>query len=428
MDAAELAKQLDAAGNALKAAALAVTGSPIPPTPPGIKTAAELDAALATAKPGDTLLIDPALRYLVPLAINVSVVLCNAVMPLAAMRATLDEAMPSFKDGLTVNAANVHLLGLEVQKIDHLTDIMVINGAGCVLDSCRVLGDPALGAKRGIAGNAPNVTVTRCYVADCFQASPGNDSQAFAAWNSPGPFELTDNYFSGGSETILFGGADPSSAANVPTNITITGNTITKNPAWQSQNIGVKNCIELKNAITVRIEDNDVSYSWGGHGQDGYLLMLTPRNQDGGAPYSIVKDVTITNNRFSHAAAAIGMLGHDSPNTSQSLQQVSITDNDFTDLDPVTWTGTDKMIFVGDGPQQVTITGNLFHGAHIGSVVYLDGSPKALGLNITVNTFPPSTYGVMGSGCAPGTINNPNGSAWTTFVQGGTLAGNIEQA
>jgi hypothetical protein len=136
--------------------------------------------------------------------------------------------------------------------------------------------------------------------------------------------------------------------------------------------------------------------------------------------------VTIRNNRLRHAAAAIAILGHDAPNTSGPLETLTIEGNEFIDLDPVTWTGTDKMIYVADGPKDVTIDGNTFTAQHIGSVVYLSGAPQAVQVEVTGNTFPPSTYGVMGAGSAPGGINNAHGSAWTTFVKSGDLSGNVE--
>ncbi len=387
-----------------------------------VTTPTELDAALGSAQAGTIILIDPALRYLTPLTVSVSVTLQN--LHLVPGRATRTSILPRFADGLTVAGANVHLAGIEILKIDPLTDIVVLTGGGCLLDGCRVLGDPTHGAKRGIAGNAPNVTVVRCYVDDCFGTYPGNDTQAFAAWNSPGPFLLQDNFLCGGSETILFGGADPSSQANIPSDITIRGNTITKNQAWQTQNIGVKNLIEFKNARRYTVVDNDISYCWGGHGQDGYVFELTPRNQDGGAPYSEVFDGVIENNRIAHAAAFMAMLGHDSPNVSLPLDGLTVSGNTCTDIDPVKYTGADKLIFVGDGPKDVTISGNTFGASNVGSVVYLDGAPQCVGLQITKNTFPPSTYGVMGSSSAPAGVNDEHGSAWTTFVASGTLADN----
>jgi hypothetical protein len=396
-----------------------------PPPSSIISTPAALDAALAKATGGETFLLDPGLVYPTPLVLTKGVTLKNALM--STGRATLTSTMPRFQAGVTcAGSALIALYGLEIRHTNPLTDIVVL-GAGTdshrVLDGCRVLGDPVKGAKRGIAGNVADVTVIRCYVEDCFQASPGNDSQAFAAWESPGPFVLTDSYFSGGSETVLFGGADPSSAANIPSNITITGCTITKRAAWQGKPIGVKNVIELKNAKHVLIENCDISLSWG-QGQTGYLVMLTPRNQSGTAPYSTVFDVTIRNNRFSSGSAWINMLGSDDLNPSGPLDTVIVTGNQVSDIDPVKYQGSGQLIQSLNGPKNISVIANAISGKNLNTQVYFDGAPQCVNFNVTGNTWPAATYGVFGSGCAPGGTTGPTNQAWQKFVASGLLNGN----
>src|SRR4030095_9962315 len=258
-------------------------------------------------------------------------------------------------------------------------------GARPTIDRCRILGDPVQGTKGGTAANAPMVTIQNCYISDCFGPYPGSDTQAICAWDSPGPFSITNNYLCGGSETIMFGGADPANADRVPSDILISGNTITKRAAWQSQLVGVKNTLELKNAKRVRIEDNDIRYSWGGHGQDGFLLMLTPRNQSGTAPYSTVEDVVIEGNRFQCAAGALSVLGTDNNASSGRLSRVTICHNRFEQLDPKLYVGTNTMIQILDGPQALTINANEFVGMNSGSQVYFDGAPLCEELVITNN-------------------------------------------
>jgi hypothetical protein len=419
MDAAELAKQLDAAGNALKAAALAVSG--VTPPDGAITTPAELDTALAKADPGATLILAPTLVYPSALALPKPITFRNAAI--TAGRASLTSAMPSFRAGVSL-LASVSWFGIEARHTNPLTDIVVIAGANCVLDGSRVLGDTVNGAKRGIAGNAPNVTVVRCYVDDIKGQTTDPDTQAFCAWDSPGPFLIDDNFLCAGSETILFGGADPSSPANVPANIVVTNNTITKQPGM----LKVKNLVEFKNARTYRVENNDLSHCWGPE-QGGYAIMITPRNQDGTAPYSEVRNGTIRNNRIAHVGAVLSLLGSDNLQPSGNLDGLVFSGNVCTDVDHVAYNGNDKLYLAQRGPLNVTISGNTVQGPKAGSALYFGEAPNIC-INFTFqgNTVPPSDYGVMGASCAPGGLNDPHGSAWTTFVQGGTLAGNIEQA
>ncbi len=431
----ELAQHLDAAGVALQQAAEVVeqiAGTPVPPEPPigtviTVTTPAELDAALAAANAGDVIRVDPSLRYLSPLAITATGVTVQNLAVVSG-RATRAALMPRFADGLHLAGDDVHVRGIEIMKIDPSTDIVTGGGANCVLDGCRMLGDPIHGAKRGVAGNAPNFTLINSYVDDCFGPMPGNDTQAFCAWDSPGPFLIENNYLCGGAETVLFGGADPSSAANVPSNIVVRGNTITKNPAWRDKAI-IKNLVEFKNARTYLVEDNDLSNCWGGE-QGGYAFMITPRNQDGSAPYSEVKDGIIRNNRVSHVGAVLSLLGSDNIHPSGPLDGLVFEDNDCVDVDHVAYNGNDKVFLAQRGPLNVTIDGNKVAGPKTGSALYFGEAPNAcVNFNFQSNTVPPSEYGVMGASCAPDTtLNNAHGSAWTTYVTSGTISGNVATA
>ena len=411
--------QVDATLAALKAT---MTGDqPEPPEPPTgdiIETEADLDAALATAAAGAVFRLSPDLIYSKALTLSQSVTLEAA--ELLEGRMTRDQRLPSFVAGLTVEASDAVLRGLEVrQDSRHDCDIVIVTGVNVTLDRCRILGDPAEGAKRGLAGNAINLKVCRCYIDDCFQSYPGSDSQAILIWDTPGPALIEDNYLCAGSETVMLGGGDPSSEANIPSDITIRGNTITANPAWQQLPIGVKSRLELKNAMHVLIEDNEISQCWGGHGQDGYLLSLTVRNQDGDAPYSTVQQVVIRHNWFHHAAAAINILGEDDNHDSVRMADVEITDNEFTDLNPTTYSGSVKLMLIGRGPLRTTIGNNSFAGGgHTSTIYFHSPTPKCEEFAVVDNTWPTSKYGIFGTGMPDGV------TAWDYYVESGICEGN----
>jgi len=401
-----------------------------------IATPAALDAALATAAPGATLTLDPTLVYPTLLTVQ-GVTLRAATVPDGRM--TRDPQLPTFRDGLTLGDGAT-IIGLEVRRVDPLTDIVVIRGKDVVVDRVRILGDPAKGAKRGIAANGNgNVTIRRSYVADCFGTYPGNDTQAILAYDMAPGLTIEDNYLEGGSETLMLGGADPSSEARTPSNVIIRGNTLTKNPAWQALPIGVKNLVEFKNAKNVLVEDNDGSYSWA-KGQAGYLLVVTVRNQDGRAPFSTVQDLTVRNNRFAHGAGAMNLLGQDTIKESASGRDVpvgtvrrsvkgarwTITGNTFTDLDPAKYAPgtTARMILLEQAPDDLTISGNTFQGAKVSAAVYISGGPPAQRFTFTDNTVPPSNYGFFGAGVSAMPTNwTSSNAAWAKFVATGTISG-----
>jgi len=404
----------------LKATITEPEPGPEPPDPPAmifVDSEADLDAAIADAVPGDNLVLANELVYNKKLTLAKSLTLTAETVPEGRM--TRDPTLPLFTGGLSVTANDVTLVGLEIGHTNHLTDIVTVTGAHVVLDRLRILGDPVEGAKRGLAGNAVNLIVRQCYIDDCFQSYPGSDSQAILVWDTPGPVLIEDNYLCAGSETVMLGGGDPASEANVPCDITITNNTITANPAWQAKPIGVKSRLELKNAKHVLIENNEISQCWGGHGQDGYLLSLTVRNQDGHAPYSTVQNVIIRHNWFHHAAAAINILGEDDNHDSVRMADVEITDNEFTDLNPTTYTGSVKLMLIGRGPLRMTIGANTFSGGgHTSTIYFHSPNPKCEDFNVVDNTWPESKYGIFGSDTPAGV------TAWDYNVESGSCEGN----
>jgi len=422
---AQMEAQLAAVDETLAALKETLTTEPVdpvdPPDPPAIifvDTEADLDTAIADAEPGDCLTLANELVYSKKLTLSKALLLTAETVPEGRMSRT--PMLPLFTAGLSVTADDVTLVGLEIGHTNHETDIVTVSGANCTLDRLRILGDPAEGAKRGVAGNAANLVVRQCYIDDCFGPYPGNDTQAIILWDTPGPVLIEDNYLCAGSETIMLGGADPSCEANVPSDVTIRSNTITANPAWQTQAVNIKSRLELKNARHVLVEDNEISYCWGGHGQDGYLLSLTVRNQSGSAPYSTIENVIIRRNHFAHGAAAINILAEDNNQASGRLTNVEIVDNAFEDLNPTFYTGSPKLMLIGRGPRTLTIGGNIFSGGGHSSTIYFHGpDPKCEDFNVVDNTWPESKYGIFGDGTPAGM------TAWEYYVASGSCEGNV---
>lgn len=414
-------EHLTAALELLPAPPAPVVTPPVPNVPPtalAIKTPDELDRAISLASAGDVLLLADNFVYTKPLTLSKSITLTVDHFQWVPRRISLDQPLPRFINGISIPGDKASLFGIDVRHQNPLTDILTFTGKEVTLDSVRVLGDPTKGAKRGIAANGNgNCRIVHCYVEDCFASYPGSDSQAIIAWDMAPGLVIEDCYLSAGSETIMIGGADPSSEARIPADVTIRKNTITKRPEWQGKAIGVKNTLEMKNVKRALVEDNDISQSWGGHGQVGYLIVLTPRNQGGKAPYTTVEDVTIVNNRCSSGAAALNILGTDDQNPSQRLQRVKVVKNSFTRLDPVLFAGSNKMILIGAGPKDLTLDENVFSGKNIGSQVYFYGTPMCENLVVTNNTWPISKYGVFGDGAT-------SGAAWAKYVSSGTFADN----
>lgn len=160
-----------------------------------------------------------------------------------------------------------------------------------------------------------------------------------------------------------------------------------------------KNLIELKNAQRVTVEGNVIEHSWTGS-QQGYALMLTPRNPESIAPWSRVQYVTFRNNIIRHASGIVEVSGYDDAHTSQQAKHIVFRNNLMYDLEPSKWGGGAKPILLINGPAYVTFDRNtLFH--NVSSVVFVEG-PAVTGFVYTNNIQPHNKYGIMGNQSQPG--------------------------
>lgn len=270
-----------------------------------------------------------------------------------------------------------------------------------IFDRCYLHGDPVVGARRGIAMNSAYTAVIDSYLSD-FKAQ-GEDSQAIASWNGSGPFLIEDDYLEAAGENLMFGGADPSIPGLVPSDIEIRGNDFSKplawqigNPAYQGTPWSIKNLLELKNAQRVLIDGNVLEYNWA-QAQNGFAVLFTVRNQNGHAPWSVVQDVTFTNNVVRHSANGVNILGYDDNYPSQQTQRILIENNLFNDIGYDNGSGT--LFQLLDGTADVTVTHNTADQS--GSIVVAAGRPHSR-FTFTDNIVPHNQYGIIGTNTGVG--------------------------
>jgi len=148
----------------------------------------------------------------------------------------------------------------------------------------------------------------------------------------------------------------------------------------------------------VLVEGNVFEHSWAA-AQAGFAVVLTPRNQDGKSPWSVVEDVTFTNNVVRGAGSGISILGQDDNYPSGHARRILITNNLFTDIDARTWGGRGWLFMMILGTRDVTIEHNTAFatGAMIGA-----DPPAHTGFVFRNNIVAHGEYGVKGSGLASG--------------------------
>ncbi|MBI3621535.1 MAG: hypothetical protein HY208_05035 [Nitrospirae bacterium] len=272
-----------------------------------------------------------------------------------------------------------------------------------IFDRCYLHGDPQKGARRGIAMNSMETAVIDSHLSDFKEA--GADSQAIAGWNGAGPFKIANNYLEGAGENVLFGGSDSSIKSLVPADIEIRGNHFSKPLSWKIDDPSyagtpwtVKNLFELKNARRVVVAGNLFERNWV-HAQNGFAILLTVRNQDGGSPWSVVEDVTFMNNVVRHTASAVNILGYDNNYPSRQTRRIVMKNNLFDDVGGVQWGGGGRLFQLLDGAADVVIDHNT--AFHTGHIIMAEGRPNT-GFIFQNNIAPHNEYGIFGADMGSG--------------------------
>ncbi len=200
----------------------------------------------------------------------------------------------------------------EVSAPANCNDVVSIKTTTCdvTLQDLTIRGDGT--TKRGIANQGTNTTLLRVNVVNICRE--GQETQALAMWDSPGPLLAEDCYFEGGSLCFLAGGSTPTIPNTIATGLTFRRCTFTRPAEWRSKAYACKNSFELKCAKDVLVEDCEISQTWA-QGQAGYLIQLTP-SQYGGSPETTVENVTFRNCHIhdgGNGANCLGYSQHDEP-------------------------------------------------------------------------------------------------------------------
>ncbi len=183
------------------------------------------------------------------------------------------------------------------------------------IDRCYIHGTTRQDIVTAVQGNASNYAVIDSYISDIH--APGQDSQAVAAFDTPGPFKIVNDYLEAAGENVMFGGAGKNFNRGVPSDIEIRNNHLFKPLAWAQAGVSippgntmvVKNAFELKSAQRVLFDSNVIENVWAA-GQIGYAIVLTVRSAQSG-DFTVVSDITITNNVLKNVVSAFNTLAKD---------------------------------------------------------------------------------------------------------------------
>lgn len=332
---------------------------------------------------------------------------CTRVRPTDA--ANMPKIVVNAGSGGTINtnpsAHHYRFVGIEFAPVDGKFVYNVIqlgNGEktentqpnNIIIDRCYVHGDPIAGSRRGVLMNGASIAVVDSYISDCKEE--GADSQALAGYSGTGPIKIVNNYLEGAGENVMFGGADPSIPNAVPSDIEIRWNTFFKPLSWMSEKWSIKNLCEFKNAQRVLLEGNHFENNWP-QSQNGFALLLTPRNQNNTAPWSVVQDITIRFNTFLNIAQGFNILGRDAPNVSQRTARILIQNN-IVQVTNLGKGGDGRLYQVLGGPTDVIFDHNT--GFCTNAYLVCEGSTKIDNFVFQNNIVNHGTYGFIGTGTA----------------------------
>jgi hypothetical protein len=271
---------------------------------------------------------------------------------------------------------------------------LLTTGANTHVTDCDFLGNYYYGGRRGICVNSGGVVITKTRFRDLFHSQ---DAQCIAGWDGTKDLLIEDCYGEASGENVIFGGADASSEAAIPADITMRRCTWTKPVRWQSKPNGctVKNLFELKNAKRVLVEDCDMSYSWP-DGQTGFGIVLTVRNQDGGNPYATVEDVTIRRTVVRDTVSGLQILGTDDTHPSGVMRRITFHRVRFNYT-------TGDGVQLGNGAEGLSFTlCNFWAGGNNKWLAFNCPQRPITGLTITDSDAHEGWYGILGDDSSPG--------------------------
>jgi hypothetical protein len=285
-----------------------------------------------------------------------------------------------------------------------------------VLDRSYLHVPTNLDIKRCIDLESAASAVIDSYLAGCH--SNEGDAQAIAGWNGPGPYKIVNNYLEASAENVIWGGADPALADNVPSDIEIRRNHFFKPLEWKGKWM-VKNLYESKSSRRTLIEGNVFENNWV-HAQNGSAIALKSTNQSGRCPYCGTTDLTFRYNLIRNTGSGFNLSASPDPNVVIPMQRVMISDNLVINIDVSPFNGDGRGFLINGNIGDMTIAHNTIVSPTNSAVMF--GGPlqsPPIRLVIRDNIIGGGLYGVKGPGLAAGTPTT------NVFMRDGAFTGNV---
>lgn len=355
------------------------------------------------------------------------------MMPSAAAglaKISTPNSMPALYTRTSGSVSYWRIMGVELKSAASMTYAIVDLGDysrsatsigdlpnNIVLDRVYIHGDGTQDIQRCLALNSRSTAIVNSWLSACHYRS--NESQAIAGWYGPGPFKIVNNHIEGGSENLMFGGADPKFTGLVPSDIEVRGNHFYKPLSWKGAGWAIKNLLELKNAQRLLIEGNLFENNWA-EAQTGFAVVLKSQNQEGSCYWCVTQDVTWRYNRIVNSPGGFNILATQTISGGGAVPatRIDIRHTVFDQVGQSAQPGAQRIFQLLGSLTYVTIEHNTALGdTHL---VMFDGT-SASNTNYVFrnNVFARGEYGIFGSSVGEGL------PALTTYAPGAVVERNV---
>jgi hypothetical protein len=353
-----------------------------------------LASIIASAPANSTLKISNDFTGQYNLDLNKPIALVAANPPPIGLRVDATSHLPKIIGNINNSGPNVTLLGINLVGLVP-NDTLLTLGIKSYVEQCLIAGSSA-GQHRGIRADGKNMSIMDSYI---YNMIMDIDTQAIVAWDGCDGLEVDNCYCEANSENILFGGEDAASLGNLPKNITVNNCDLVKPIAWMAAGIAVKNLFEIKAGINIKLTNSRLVNCWTS-GQVGYGVVITVRNQSGGAPFTVIQNVLIDGCEMDNVGAGIQFLGTDDTNPSGFVDGVTIHN---MKLAINAAQGAGRTIFLSAGPRNVKLDEiNVTTTGDLNSFLNFDNPANLCsGFEFDNCQFQEGDYGIFGTS-APG--------------------------
>ena len=412
-----------------------------------VKAGGDLQAAIDSARPGDTILLQAGATFTGNFTLpnkgsGTDYITIKSAGPLPTAGERVDEGdfgtMPTLVAKGTgpalstePGAHHYRIIGVEITSqpgVTKMSSLVELGDGGSaqntvaeqphhlILDRVYVHGTETLDIKRGIALNSSDTAIINSNISEIH--SKAADSQAIGGWNGTGNYLIKNNFLEAAGENVMFGGADPHIPNALPRDIQIIGNDFYKPLDWEGKWL-VKNMLELKLGERVLIEDNHFQNNWA-DAQNGFAVVLKSVNQDGSASWSELSDVTFRGNTITNSPGGINIAAQPEDFNAVPASRITIEDNVFENIGGDGNGRIIQLLGYGAPLKDIIIENNV--GSHTagtgGAALFFDGEATQ-NLVFRDNIMTHGQSGVAGSSSSEGA------STISSYAPGAVFTGNV---